>query len=238
MKVLTVDDSRAIRLLIKKYLQPLNLEVVEAADGKQGLEAAQKEKPDLILLDINMPVMEGPEALAKLRKDSTTKDIPVIMLTADSAKEMIVKLLQTGISDYIVKPFDEQLLLSKVRKILKLDTQKRVLVLDDNESILFAAKKFLAGVANVFTANEPEKALQLASQQAPDVVFLDLDIPEVDVLEIFSTLRSETNLKSSRFIGLATKSMEEEIESARQAGLSEILMKPFDQDSLTKLVAG
>ena len=211
MKVLTVDDSRAIRLLIRKYLEPLNLEIVEAADGKQGVQEARKEKPDLILLDINMPVMEGPEALAELRKDSTTKDIPVIMLTADSAKEMVVQLIQVGISDYIVKPFDKPLLVSKVRTALKMNNEKRVLVLDDNESILFAAKKFLAGVASVFTASEPEKALQLASQQAPDVVLLDLDIPEVDVLELFNTLRNETNLQSSRFIGLATKSMEEEM---------------------------
>ena len=67
LKVLAVDDSKTIRMIVKKACKPYDCEVIEAADGKEGLETASREKPDLIILDITMPVMSGPEMLAELK---------------------------------------------------------------------------------------------------------------------------------------------------------------------------
>ncbi len=124
MKVLTVDDSRTIRLLVKRYLEPLGLEIIEAADGKLGVEAAERDRPDLIILDVTMPIMDGQQALEQLRLSPTTKNIPVLMLTAESRKDLVVQLIQLGISDYVVKPFDRDMLVAKVSSVLKLDQAK------------------------------------------------------------------------------------------------------------------
>lgn len=243
MKVLTVDDSRMIRTLVRKYLTPLRLEILEAPDGQAGLEAARKEKPDLIILDVNMPVMDGSNMLRALRQDPETKGLKVLMLTAESAEKTVLELIKMGISDYIVKPFEEELLVKKVCKILKIDPEKvgqepslkKVLVVDNNESILMVARRFLQGMAEVYTTSNPEKALQLASQHKPEVVFLDL---QTDAVGMVGTLKREGGLNGARFICLTTPSHAAEAEKAKASGFSDVLLKPFDKETLTELVMG
>jgi len=115
-RVLTVDDSRAMRNIISKALSDLELEILQAEDGQQGLEAIAANNPDLVLLDITMPVMDGPEMLKQLRgKGNKT---PVILLTAESGTAVIGPLFAYGFDDYIVKPFKAEELQAKVAKIL------------------------------------------------------------------------------------------------------------------------
>ena len=246
MKVLTVDDSRMIRTLVRKYLASLKLEILEAADGQAGLEAARTEKPDLIILDINMPVMDGTEMLRELRKIPELQSTKVLMLTAESAEKLVLEVIKIGISDYIVKPFEEDVLVKKVCKILQIDPSqlgnsngdavlKKVLVLDDNESILLVARKFLAGVADVLTTSHPEKALQLASQHSPEVVLLDF---QTDAVKMLTTLKKESGLSSSRFVCLATRSAADQAGEFEKAGFAEVLYKPFDKEALTKVIEG
>lgn len=246
MKVLTVDDSRMIRTLIRKYLASLKLQIVEAGDGQAGLDAARAEKPDLIILDINMPVMDGTEMLRELRKIPELKSTKVLMLTAESAEKLVLEVIKIGISDYIVKPFEEEVLVKKVCKILQIDPTraaesteepglKKVLVLDDNESILLVTRKFLTGIADVFTTSHPEKALQLASQHSPEVVLLGL---QTDAFQMLSTMKKERGLDSARFVCLATRSAAEKVGDAQNAGFAEVLYKPFDKETLTKAVQG
>lgn len=250
-KVLTVDDSRTIRLLVRKHLQPLGLEILEAADGREGVEVARKELPDLIILDVNMPVMDGKQALEQIRKDPTTSRIPVLMLTAESAKALVVELIQIGISDYIVKPFQENVLIKRVEKLLNLNQSKKesasgggadglktVLILDDNESVLIAARKFLTGVAEVVATTKPEKALQLAGQVSPTLVLLDAEIPGTNVNQILETLQDDSSLRSCRFVALATQSKAEEMGNGGSGAFADILIKPFDQEALVRLVSG
>lgn len=105
LKVLAVDDSKTIRKIVAKAFIPYDCQVLEAENGVEGLSTAAKEKPDLIILDITMPVMSGIEMLGKLKAQSNLKDIPVIMLTAESGKENVINILKMGVKDYIVKPF-------------------------------------------------------------------------------------------------------------------------------------
>ncbi|MFZ9964648.1 MAG: response regulator, partial [Terrimicrobiaceae bacterium] len=86
-KILSVDDSRMIHTLINKAFAPHDVQMVFASNGAEGLEAAEREKPDVILLDVTMPVMDGIECLTKLKATPSLKDIPVIMLTAEAGKE-------------------------------------------------------------------------------------------------------------------------------------------------------
>ncbi|HSR50098.1 MAG TPA: response regulator [Acidobacteriota bacterium] len=250
MKVLTVDDSRTIRLLIKRYLQPLDLEVIEAADGQQGVEKARQEKPDLIILDVTMPVMDGQECLKQIRSHSQTDEIPVLMLTAESRKEMVVSLIKMGISDYIVKPFNQELLLKKVSTVLGLsddvgaeepqageeDGRPRVLVLDDKVNVLKAARRYLQDHARVITSAEPYEAVELANKHVPQVLFLDLVIPGQNVFEIFSMMRADEVLENSRFVAMAIRTMRDEMGRARRAGFHDMLIKPFDERTIVACV--
>ena len=119
-KILTVDDSRTIRMIVKKAFKPYDCELLEAENGMEGLAAAAKDKPDLIILDITMPVMTGVEMLGKLNQQPDLKDIPVIMLTAESGKDNVMQIVKMGVNDYIVKPFKGEQLIERASAILKL----------------------------------------------------------------------------------------------------------------------
>ncbi len=121
LKVLTVDDSKTIRLIVKKAFQPFNCEIFEAENGVEGLAAAAKVKPGLIILDITMPVMNGVEMLDRMKTDADLKNIPVIMLTAESGKDNVLNIVKKGVKDYMVKPFKGEDLIDRVKKILILE---------------------------------------------------------------------------------------------------------------------
>jgi two-component system, cell cycle response regulator len=113
-KILTVDDSRTIRMILGKAFHPYDVHLCEAANGEEGLAVAAREKPNLILLDVTMPVMDGVTMLVKLKADPKLKSIPVIMLTSESGHDNVVQIIKLGASDYLVKPFKEPNLLEKV----------------------------------------------------------------------------------------------------------------------------
>jgi CheY-like chemotaxis protein/anti-anti-sigma regulatory factor len=120
LKVLTVDDSKTIRMIVKKAFKGFDCELVEAENGVEGLAAAAKEKPGLIVLDITMPVMNGIEMLGRLKEEPDLKDIPVIMLTAESGKDNVMQIVKMGVKDYMVKPFKGKELIERVEKIMTL----------------------------------------------------------------------------------------------------------------------
>ena len=122
LKVLTVDDSKTIRMIVKKAFKPYDCELSEAENGLEGLEVARQEKPDLIVLDITMPVMNGIEMLGKLKEDAELKSTPVIMLTAESGKDNVMQIVKMGVTDYIVKPFKGEQLIDRAEKIVKLES--------------------------------------------------------------------------------------------------------------------
>jgi two-component system cell cycle response regulator len=120
LKVLSVDDSRTIRLIVTRALMEYDCVVIEAANGEEGLAAAAREKPDLILLDITMPVMDGVTMLGKLKEDDALKQMPVIMLTAESGRENVSHISKLGIQDYLVKPFRADQLIEKAVRAVAL----------------------------------------------------------------------------------------------------------------------
>jgi len=119
-KILTVDDSRTIRSIIKKMLSGYQGDVIEAADGIEGLARAREEEPDLVILDIDMPGMNGLELLMNLRNDDRFMHTPVIMLTSKSKPENIRIAKELGIAAFIAKPFKRELFLERVQKVVSL----------------------------------------------------------------------------------------------------------------------
>jgi len=119
VRILIVDDESDIVSTIQYRLKFCEFDVITASNGKEGLEKTANERPDLILLDINMPVMDGHEMLERLKNHPDLKDIPVIMLTAYSDKRDIVKAAEFGIADYVTKPFDFTELMEKISTALE-----------------------------------------------------------------------------------------------------------------------
>ena len=119
-KILTVDDSKTVRIIVRKAFKPYDIELFEASNGVEGLAVAAKDLPDLILLDVTMPVMDGVEMLTKIKADPQLKGIPVMMLTAEGGRENVLKIAKIGVRDYLVKPFKEESLLEKAGRIIDL----------------------------------------------------------------------------------------------------------------------
>jgi len=118
-KILIVDDNPDLIALLKVRLKTFGYEVVTADNGHKCLEKAREENPDLILLDILMPSMDGFQALKELKEDAKTKSIPIIMLTAKDQLSDVAKANDLGAADFIVKPFDYRVLLEKIKKVVK-----------------------------------------------------------------------------------------------------------------------
>lgn len=119
-KILSVDDSRTIRMIVARAFRPYDCTLCEAGNGEEGLVVATREKPDVILLDVTMPVMDGVTMLTKLKEDPALKSIPVIMLTAESGRENVLHIAKLGVRDYLVKPFKEEQLVEKVGRVVSL----------------------------------------------------------------------------------------------------------------------
>jgi two-component system cell cycle response regulator len=119
-RILSIDDSKTIRLLLARLFRPFACELLEAANGEEGLAIASRADPDLIILDYNMPVMDGITMLRKMREDPGLKRTPVIMLTADSGLQSLATVARLGVRDYVTKPFREEELLGKVGRIIPL----------------------------------------------------------------------------------------------------------------------
>jgi diguanylate cyclase (GGDEF)-like protein len=118
-RVLVIDDSESIHKLIEARLRPEGLEVIGELDGERGIERAISEEPDLILLDVGLPDVDGFEVCRQLKEHPSTRDVPVIFLTGTTSTDSKVKGLDLGAVDYVTKPFDQVELRARVRAALR-----------------------------------------------------------------------------------------------------------------------
>ncbi len=118
-KILAVDDEKAIVRLVQVNLEREGYEVVTAYDGREALEKVASERPDLVVLDVMMPYMDGFEVLQQLKKDPNTRDIPVIMLTAKAQDADVFRGWQSGVDCYLTKPFNPMELKAFVKRVFK-----------------------------------------------------------------------------------------------------------------------
>ncbi len=115
-KILVVDDEESIRELTKDLLESRGYEVLTAPDGKKGVELAKSKKPDLILMDVNMPKMDGFKALEEIKKDKKTMFIPVFMLTTRQAEDDIQQGMENYADKYLPKPFTSEKLMHEIEQ--------------------------------------------------------------------------------------------------------------------------
>jgi two-component system alkaline phosphatase synthesis response regulator PhoP len=133
-KILAVDDERHIVRLVQINLQKEGYEVVTASNGREALEKVVSEKPDLIVMDVMMPEMDGFEALEKLKSDEQTAKIPVIMLTAKAQDADVFSGWQKGADLYLTKPFNPAELLTFVKRIFTNQASELTFTVDEKDT--------------------------------------------------------------------------------------------------------
>ncbi|WP_404422337.1 response regulator [Nibricoccus sp. IMCC34717] len=241
-KILTVDDSKTVRIIVNKAFKTYDCQIVEAANGVEGLAVAAKEQPNIILLDITMPVMDGVEMLTKLKADPALKGIPVIMLTAEGGRDQVLKIAKLGIRDYIVKPFKEDLLIEKVGKVLELKSKDsgpverrtildsmNLLVVDDKPAIVQQIQEGLKHMPWKITGvSATGEAIDTAGRTPLDLVLVSLSLPEDGGFTLFRLLRQNQKTKLTPVLGLAVKTDVECQQKAQQVGFTQVVGKPID----------
>jgi two-component system, cell cycle response regulator len=245
-KILTVDDSKTIRLIVARAFKTFACEILEAADGVEGLTVAQREQPDIIILDLTMPVMDGVEMLTKLKADPELRSIPVVMLTAESGRENVLRIAKLGVRDYLIKPFKEELIIERVGRIIDLkakneastrakrfDDPIQILVVDDKPAIIEQVQAAVAGTRwSVHGASQPGQAMDTCSQVLPDIVLASLSLPENSAFMLFQMFRANARTKTVPILALSVKTAADEQVRAQQMGFSGIVTKPIEFDDV------
>ena len=240
-KILTVDDSKTIRMIVARAFKSFACEIFEASDGVEGLTVAQRERPDIIILDLTMPIMDGVEMLTKLKADAELRSIPVVMLTAESGRENVLRIARLGVRDYLIKPFKEELIVERVGRIIDLkakneaaarikrfDDPLKVLVVDDKPVIVEQVQGALVGTSwTVHGVSQPGQAVDYCSQTLPDIILVSLSLPEGAGFLLFQMLRANVRTKSIPVVALSVKTAVDEQTRAQQLGFSGILTKPI-----------
>lgn len=122
--ILTVDDSKALRLFVQKALAAFDCEACECSNGYNAFFAIERVRPDLIFLDVTMPVMDGVETLTRLKASPDLRAIPVIMLTSPADHAVMSRLIELGAAGTLMKPFNETALIAQVRGFVDLKPTK------------------------------------------------------------------------------------------------------------------
>jgi CheY-like chemotaxis protein len=185
--ILVIDDDPAVRTLLKSYLTKIGYQVAVAAGGEEGLRLGKKLHPNAITLDVMMPGMDGWEVLTRLKADEELAHIPVIMLTIVEDKDIGYSL---GAAEYLVKPVSRDQLANVLRKYRKETASSTVMVVEDDSVTREMMIRMLTKAG--WLVNEAENgqvALHLLRTQIPDLILLDLMMPEMDGFEFIVQLR-------------------------------------------------
>ncbi|MBI5555472.1 MAG: response regulator, partial [Elusimicrobia bacterium] len=187
--VLVVDDEANIRDLLHQELEEAGYKVIEATDGTEALNKARQEKPDLIILDILMPGINGFDAMTILKKDVNTVNIPILIYSIIEDREKGYRL---GADDYVTKTMGQEELLKAVSSMMAwpMKKQKKILIIENDESVSNTIKEILKIEGyNVITADNGEEGILKAQTELPNLIIIDGDISKLNNNEILRTLK-------------------------------------------------
>lgn len=185
--ILVVDDDKKLTLLVRGFLEKEKYQVAEAYSGRMALDAIKEAKPDLIILDIMMPEMDGIEACKRIKADKDTKMIPVIMLTSMSNVKDKVQGLNAGANDYITKPFNPEELIARVKAQLRIKfLENELLRKEEVEAVV------KMGIATAHEINNPLTAI-IGNIEL--VLMKKENISEENVTNLNSILESALRIK-------------------------------------------
>lgn len=233
-KVLIVEDEAFLAEMYHTKFKELGYQVLVATDGKHGLEIMHKEKPDLTLLDIIMPYLDGYEVLKAVRKDPFIKDLLIVVLSNLGQEEEIIKGMQLGADDYLVKSdLTPSQLVEKIEKVMargRTDTHAvqptRVLLIEDTADIVDLYRHRFEKEGFVCTVAENGAWGVKVEQAEPiDIILLDILMPAMNGLEVLATLRATPKLEKIPIIIFSNSVEADELSDMKQAGATEVFLK-------------
>ncbi|MCA9792274.1 MAG: response regulator [Candidatus Eremiobacteraeota bacterium] len=233
-RVLVVDDEPNIRRFLRHVLEGEGFQVAEARNGAEAVRMAHDDKPELVLLDLVLPDVNGFEVLTELKQTADTKGIPVIILSIIADEERCYRL---GASDYLPKPINREKLVDRVERILFQRSEgKDILAVDDDDSVLKALQTILTGAGyTVRIARNGESAVQQAMDSPPSLILLDLMMPGMTGHDVLLKLKQTPRTASVPVVILTAAEPDERIRALR-AGAESLMTKPFSEKELARLV--
>ena len=221
--VLVIDDEQPVRDIITRSFTAEGVHAVAAADGEEGLRLATQLHPDLILLDVLMPKMDGWAVLTKLKSDPSTAEIPVVMLTITSNQEMGYLL---GAAEYLPKPVDRERLAAILQRYRPVDGARDVLVVEDDAPTRDVLRRSLRKQGwSVTEAENGSIGMQYLRQKTPALILLDLMMPVMDGFEFLSELRQNRRWDGVPVVVLTSKDLTSEERAALSGKVERILQK-------------
>ncbi len=232
--VLVIDDDPAVHDLIKRFLTKEGFNVATASSGEEGLRLARELRPVAITLDVMMPHMDGWVILKELKADPDLADIPVIMASMLDDKNMGFTL---GASDYLLKPIDHQLVSVLKKHLSKQSTQSILVVEDDPSSREMIVRMLRKENLSVTEAENGRVALDRVAQNMPDLILLDLMMPEMDGFEFIMHLRKNEAWRSIPIVVVTAKELTEEDRLRLNGHVKKILQKgALNRDDLLRQI--
>jgi len=229
-KVLIVEDDLDVARLIELHLAGNGREVLVAQRGDEALEIAQRERPDLITLDVMLPDIDGFAVLEELKSNPDTREIPVVVVSVLPDREDGLRL---GAVDYVTKPIDEQQLLHSVRRVLA--RRGTVLVVDDDKDNLSLMRDILrASGFGVRTTSRGVRALRVAREVQPALILLDLELRDLDGHAVLRRLKSSPATRDIPVV-VMTGSVaidDEKRQKVLALGAVRFMAKPFSVEGL------
>lgn len=260
-RILVVDDVVPNVKILEAKLSVEYYDVVTAYNGPDALKIAREQQPDLILLDVMMPQMDGYEVCRRLKADRHTAHIPVVMVTALSEAADRVKGLEVGADDFLTKPVDDLSLFARVKSLLRLKMmmdefrlreetsselgvismsdrveeairRARILVIDDNEYSVRQIREVYAETYDVTLSTDMEEARVRLSGGDYDLVVISLDSANFDPLRLCSRIRSSEETRQIPILTLVDEADRDKLIKGLEIGVNDYVMRPIDTNEL------
>jgi two-component system cell cycle response regulator len=264
-RVLVVDDILANVRLLEAKLAAEYFDVVTALNGADALEAVSRTSPDIVLLDVMMPGLDGIEVCRRIKANPATQHVPVIMVTALDQPEDRVKGLEAGADDFLTKPVNDVALFCRVKSLVRLkmltdELRSRtggeplrllqadlahvdrapgnILVIDNGATLGERIRSLLCGLHEVRTAPGPREAVEVFGAGNPvELVIVNLDMEGVDALRICSQLKSMEQTRQTPILIIVDPEDRQRLLRALDLGVNDYLMRPVDRQELLARVS-
>lgn len=260
-RVLIVDDVPANLKLLDAKLTAEYFGVLMASNGPEAINIATAQQPDIVLLDVMMPGMDGFEVCRRLKAQPSTEHIPVVMVTALDQPADRVNGLEAGADDFLTKPLNDLALFARVRSLVRLkmmtdelrmreatghrigalgvqeeklllNAPGRILVIDDRPASLKRVSETLAIEHNITIAETPEELMQLASMGDYDLHIVSLSLQNADGLRLCSQLRSLEATRQTPILALVEEGDMARLVRALDMGVNDYLLRPVERNEL------
>lgn len=238
-KILLIDDSKLVHSQLVPALKEEGYEVFEAYNGKEGYDLASKEIPELIICDIEMPVMNGFEACQKIRANPQTQDIYIIMSSTLGSASDMQKGFESGVDEYITKPVIIPELMERISRVFKqtLSGREDILVLEPDEILSLNIGKSLKKQG--FSAKHVktiDMCLKQMKKSNYDLLIIDSEIPNASAMDFLLQWKGYDHPSKPSVLLLMDRENSADAKMAINMGVSSVLSKPFSMDNLLAII--